>query len=248
MESIQMIHPAMPIILAAASILFLFIAVYYARPWLAGIIGGIRIQRQLSLLQKQGATVMNHVQFPSKTGEVVHIDHLIITNDEVVAISMLGYSGEILGSVRSATWIQETPQGRHRFPNPAREHELIKQTIRSFLGSKLEIRTISAFTSGHLQGTVSDEAMTASECAKTMHESVKEMTTGPKLFWASNTIKSVVLKDTDRKAEQERAFISRQGNEQRLKTARYMMATSATLMLFAVTLAAIRSASAHGII
>jgi len=248
MDSMQIIHPATPVVLAAAAILFLMFAIYYARPWLAAMIGGARIQRELSLLEKKGASVMNHVQFATKAGEVIHVDHLIITNTEVTAISLLGYSGEILGSVRSATWIQETSQGRHRFPNPAREHDLIKQTIRSFLGDKLEIHTISAFTAGNLQGTISDEIMNAADCAKTMHESIEEMTTGSKLFWASNTIKSVVLKDAGRKVEQERAFVSRQGSEGRLKKARYMMASSAVMMLLAIALAAIRSAAAHGII
>jgi hypothetical protein len=248
MDSIQLIHPETPLIMASASILFLLIALYYARPWLAGVIGNARIQRELGLLKKKGAIVMNHIQLPTKKGTVIHIDHLIITNAQLIAISTLGYSGEILGSVRSATWMQETAQGRHRFTNPLRHHEMVQQTIHSFLGSRLKIRTISAFTAGHLRGTDSRDVVTAAECAKAIHAAIEGITTGAKQHWAANIIRNITLADADSRAEKERAFIARQGNEKHFKIARYMLAVSTVLMLLAIIVAGIHLASNHGLI
>lgn len=243
MDGALLIHPTTPVTLAAGSILFLLFSAYYARPWLAGIIGSSRIQRQLNLLQKKGAIVMNHIQLPTKKGEVLHIDHLIITNAQIIVISALGYSGEILGSVRAATWIQETSQGRHRFPNPIRHHEVVQHTIRSFLGDRLKIRTVSAFTAGHLHGTSSKDVVPAVECAKAMHAAIEGVTTGKNQSWAANIIKNVTLIDASSNAEKEQAFITRQGNEKHLKIARYLVVSSALLMLVAIALAAVRLTS-----
>lgn len=243
MDGILLIHPTTPVILAAASFIFLFFSAFYARPWLAGVIGSSRIQRQLNLLRKKGAIVMNHIQLPTKKGEVLHIDHLIVTDAQIIAISTLGYSGEILGSIRAATWIQETSQGRHRFPNPIRHHEVVQQTIRSILGDRLKIRTISAFTAGHLHGTSSRDVVPAAECAQAMHAAIEGVTTGKKQSWAANIIRNVTLTDTGDSAGKGRDFISRQGNEKHLKIARYLVVGSAVFMLIAVTLAGLRLAS-----
>lgn len=87
MDGILLIHPTTPVTLAAGSFIFLIFAAYYARPWLAGMIGASRIQRQLKVLQKKGATVMNHIQLTTKQGDALHIDHLIITNEQIFIIS-----------------------------------------------------------------------------------------------------------------------------------------------------------------
>ncbi len=248
MENIQFISPSTPIIITVISLLFLMLSIYYIRPWLTGAIGSTRIQREINLLQKKGATVMNHIQLPTKKGDIIHIDHLVITNTQIIAISTLGYSGDISGSIRSATWIQETSQGQHRFPNPVKQHEILKQTIQSTLGDRLKIRTISAFTTGRLHGTDSKDVIPATECAKTIHAELEDITSGSKQHWATNIIRNIALEDADSRAEKERVFIARQGNEKRLKTARYMMGTSASLMLVAIILAGVRLASNHALI
>jgi len=247
MDAFQMIPPGTPIALGGLSMVLLIIAVYFAKPWLAGVIGKARIERELNLLKAKGATVLNHLLLADKKGEVTHIDHLIVTNAQIIAISTLGYSGEILGSVRGATWIQETSQGRHRFPNPARHHESIRNVLHGILGDRLKIRTISAFTSGHLQGTDSREVVSAQECAKAMHAAVEGVSTGPKQYWASNIIQNVQLEDSGT-AEKEQAFISRQGNEKHLKMAQFLMVFSAVLMFLSITLAGLRLAANHGLI
>ncbi len=247
MDAIQLIPAVTPIVLGALSLLLLIISIYFAKPWLAGMIGKARIERQLNLLRNQGATVLNHLLLADKKGETAHIDHLIITNTQIIAISTLGYSGEILGSIRGATWIQETSQGRHRFPNPIRHHETIRKLLHGILGDRLKVRTVSAFTAGHLQGTDSREVMSAHECANAMHAAVEGITTGPKQHWASNIIQNLMIEDGGQ-ADREHAFTSRQGNEKHLKTAQLMMAGSATLMFIAIVLAGGRLAMNHGII
>mgnify|MGYP005845570463 CR=1 FL=1 len=246
MDNIQHIHPYTPILMAVISILLLLATIYYAKPWLLGMIGSSRIQKKLSELAKKGATVMNHIQLTTRQGDVLHLDHLIITNTQVICVSILGYAGEIMGSIRASTWTQETSQGSHRFPNPIKHHETIKNTIQAALGDKLEVKAISAFTAGNLH-TDSDEVTTAAQCAETLHSAIEEGASGSKQQWASNILRNIALTGADSKRERELAFIARQGNEQQLKISRYTMGTSALLMLVAVILAGIRSAAQHGL-
>ena len=247
MHTIQMIPTVTPIVLGMLSLSLLAFSIYFARAWLAAMIGEVRIELKLNLLKKRGATVLRHLLLADKKGDTTHIDHLIITNAEIIAISTLGYSGEILGSVRGATWIQETRQGRHRFPNPVRHHETIRNLLHGILGERIKIRTLSAFTAGHLQGTDSNEVVSACECAKAIHAELEEITTGTKQQWAGNIIRNVRLKGTVHAAK-ERTLISQQGNEKHLKAAQYMMASSATLMLLAIVTAGVRLAANHGVI
>jgi len=246
MDSMQYIHPYTPILMAVVSMLLLLATVYYAKPWLVGLIGSSRIQKQLGELEKKGATVMNHIQLSTKLGDALHLDHLIITNKQVICVSTLGYSGEIMGSIRASTWTQETSQGSHRFPNPMLNHELIKNTIQAALGNKLEIKTLSAFTAGNVH-VDSAEVMTAAECAETLHKAIEEGPTGSKQQWASNILRNIALKGAASKRGRELAFIASQGNEQQLKLSRYTMGVSALLMLLAIALAGIRSAAQHGL-
>jgi len=247
MDAIQIIPSSTPIVLGGLSVFLLIISAYFAKPWLAGVIGTARIERKLNLLKNKGATVLNHLLLTDKKGEVIHIDHLIITNAQIIAISTLGYSGEILGSARGATWIQETSQGRHRFPNPVRHHETIRNVLHGILGERLKVRTVSAFTAGQLQGVDTKEVVSAHECAKAMHAAVEGVTTGPKQQWASNIIRNVLLKG-DAKAARDRAFISQQGNEKHLKAVQYMMAGSTALMFIAIVTAGLRLAANHSVI
>jgi hypothetical protein len=247
MDLSQFIDPNIPVILAAISMTTLFLAIYLARPWLAGMIGNARIERELGRLKKKGATVMNHIQLATKAGDVIHIDHLVITNAQVIAITTLGYSGEIMGSVRASTWVQETAQGSQRIPNPLIHHQEIVRTIQSALGDRIKIRAISAFTAGNLS-TDSKEIVQAAACAKAMHAAVESVTTGAKQQWAANILRNITLTNVDSKVEKERAFIARQGNESQLKNARTLMLTSLFFMLLAITLAGLRLAVGHGLI
>ena len=242
MDAIQMIPAATPVVLGILSVVLLTVAIYFARPWLAGLIGNARIERGLNLLENKGATVLNHVLLADKKGDTTHIDHLIITNTQIIAISTLGYSGEILGSVRGATWIQETRQGSYRFPNPVKHHENIRNILHGILGERLKVRTISAFTSGRLHGKATDDVVSAHECARVMDAAMEEVSTGSRQQWAGNVIRNIQLEDP-RKRERDSAFISRQGNEKHLKAAQYLMASSAVLMLLAVVTAGVRLAA-----
>lgn len=247
MDINQLIHPYTPILLAVLSVLLLLFAAYFGAPWLSGVIGNNRIQRQLGVLRKKGATVLDNIQLATKSGDIVHVDHLIITNEQVIAISTLGYSGEIMGSIRAAVWTQETTQGNHRIPNPLKEHELILQTIEGALGTRLKVRAISAMTSGKVSSDSAD-IMPASACAKAMNEAIEGVSNGGKQQWATNIIRNVALSGKDIRVHKERTFIARQGNESRFKTARYMLMGSAVLMLLSMILAAVRLAATHGVI
>ncbi|MDT8376363.1 MAG: nuclease-related domain-containing protein [Mariprofundaceae bacterium] len=247
MDAIQMIPAAAPVILGISSVLLLAVSIYLARPWLAGLIGNARIERSLNQLKNTGATVLNNVLLADKKGDATHIDHLIITNAQIIAISTLGYSGEILGSVRGASWIQETRQGSYRFPNPVKHHETIRNILHGILGERVKVRTISAFTSGRLNGNATDDVVSAQECVRVINAAVEGVTTGSRQQWAGNVIRNVQLEDR-RKRERELAFISRQGNEKHLKAAHHLMAGSAALMLLAIVTAGLRLAANHGAI
>ena len=247
MDAIQALPTITPLILGAISVFLLIISIFLAKPWLAGVISNARIERSLNLLKSKGATVLNHVLLANKKGEVIHIDDLIITNTEIFAITTLGYSGEILGSVRSATWTQETRQGSSRFPNPMRHHEITRSVLQGILGERLAVKTISVFTSGHLHGTDTGEVMSAQQFAQSMRESMEEITTGPKQYWASNIIKNVLVSDR-RKTKRDHAFVSHQGNVAQLKTARLMIAASAVLMLLAMVIVGLRLAANYNLI
>jgi hypothetical protein len=247
MDAIEMIPSVTPVILGVLSIFLLAISTYFAMPWLAAMIGNARVKRGLNLLKEKGATVLNHLLLADKKGDTIYIDHLIITNAQIIAISTLGYSGEILGSVRGRTWIQETRQGSYRFPNPLIHHEAIRNVLHGILGERHKVRTMSAFTAGRLQGTDSKEIVSAHECANAIHAAVDEGATGPRQQWASNIIRNVQLKG-DTKTARDRNFISRQGNEKHLKAAQYMMIGSSTLMLLAIITAGLRLAVNHGVI
>jgi hypothetical protein len=247
MDAIEIIPSVTPVILGLLSIFMLAISTYFAMPWLAAMLGNARVERGLNLLKDKGATVLNHLLLADKQGDTIHIDHLIITNAQIIAISTLGYSGEIMGSVRGKTWIQEARQGSYRFPNPLTHHEAIRNLLRGILGERLKVRTISAFTSGHLQGNATEEVVSAQACAKAMRAAVEGVTTGSKQQWAANIIRNVQLKD-QHNLERERSFISQQGNEKYLKTAQYLMSGSALLMLLAIAIAGLRLAVNHGVI
>ncbi|MFC1536508.1 nuclease-related domain-containing protein [Pseudomonadota bacterium] len=247
MDAIQIIPSSTPIVLGGLSVFLLIISFYFAQPWLAGVIGQARIERKLNLLKNRGATILNHLLLADKKGEVIHIDHLVITNSQIFAISTLGYSGEILGSIRGATWIQETQQGRHRFPNPLKHHEAIRNLLHGILGERLKVRTLSAFTAGRLQGIDCNEVVSAQECTKAMHEAVEEITAGPKQQWAGNIIRNLLIEGGSKTAKNQ-AFISHQGNEKHLKIAQYMMAGSTSFMLLAIATAGLRLAANHGAI
>lgn len=247
MNIAQIIHPYAPILLAAISMLLLLLAALYGRPWMAGIVGNARIQREIGLLRKKGAMVLDQLQLTTKSGDIVHIDHLIISNTQVIAISTIGYTGEVMGSIRAPQWTQETPQGAKRIPNPLKEHELILQTIQAALGTRLKIRAISAFTAARLS-TDSRDIVPAAVCAKSIHEAIEGTVAGPKQQWAANIIRNVALSGKDSKAEKERTFIARQGNESQFKAARYLLITSAVSMVIAMILAGLRLAATHGLI
>jgi len=245
MDSMQYIHPNTPVIMAVLSIVLLLVAIYYAKPWLIGLIGSNRIQKELSALQKKGAIVMNHIQLTTKQGELIHIDHLIITNSQMIAVSILGYSGEIMGSIRASSWTQETANGSHRFANPLKNHEAITATIQGALGDRMQVKAITAFTAGNLH-TESEEVLSASSCAGVLHAAIEENTAGAKQQWAQNILRNIALAGADSKIEKERAFLVRQGSEQQLQLARVSMGMSSLLMLLAIILAGIRAAAQHG--
>ncbi len=247
MDAIEMIPSVTPVILGSLSIFLLVISTYFAMPWLVAMIGNTRVERGLNLLKEKGAIVLNHLLLADKKGDIIHIDHLIITNAQIIALSTLGYSGEILGSVRGRTWIQETRQGSYRFPNPLVHHEAIRNVLHGMLGERLKVKTISAFTSGRLQGDATEEVVSAQVCANTIHAAVEGIATGSRQQWASNIIRNVQLKDR-RNLERERSFVTHQGNEKYLKIAQSLMAGSALLMLLAIAVAGLRLAVNHGVI
>jgi len=247
MDAIEMIPSATPVILGVLSIFLLAGSTYFAMPWLAAMIGNARVERGLRLFKEKGAIVLNHLLLVDRKGDAIHIDHLIITNAQMIAISTLGYSGEILGSVRGRTWIQETRQGSYRFPNPLMHHEAIRSVLHGMLGERLKVKTISAFTSGRLQGDATNEVVSAQACAEAMRAAVEGVTTGSRQQWAGNIIRNVQLEDRHH-LERERSFISQQGNEKHLKVAQQLMAGSALLMLLAITMVGLRLATNHGII
>lgn len=247
MDVIQLIPPVTPIVLGGSSILLLFIAIYYSMPWLAGLMGEVRIKRKLKLLKSKGATIMNHLLLADKKSSVIHIDHLIITNAQIIALSTLGYAGSIMGTVRGGVWMQETNHGSFKFPNPAMHHEAIRVVLHGILGERHRVRTITAFTAGGFQGTGGNEIVNASECTNVMDEAGEGDVTGPEQQWATETIQSVMLKDR-RQAKRKQAFITQQGDEKHLNIARSLLAGSALLMLLAIVVAGLHLAENRGLL
>jgi hypothetical protein len=126
-------------------------------------------------------------------------------------------------------------------------HEAIRSVLHGILGERLKVKTISAFTSGHLQGEASNEVVSAQACAEAMRAAVEGVTTGSRQQWAGNIIRNVQLEDRHH-LERESSFISQQGNEKYLKTAQQLMAGSALLMLLAITVVGLRLATNYGVI
>jgi len=246
MDVIQMIPAVAPIVLGGGSIVLLMAGTYYATPWLAGVMGESRIRGKLKLLKSKGATIMNHLLLADKKGGVIHIDYLIITNGQMIALSTLGYAGSIMGTMRGGAWMQETSHGSFRFPNPTKHHEAIRLVLNGILGERHRVKTITAFTAGGLQGTGGREIVNANECTKLLGEIGEGDVTGPEQQRVTETIQSVMLKER-RQGKRKQAFITQQGDEKHLNIARFLLAGSAVLMLLAIVVAGLRLAANRGL-
>jgi len=246
MDMIQLIPAVTPIVLGGISVLLLVAAIYYSMPWLAGLMGEARINRKLNALKSRGVTIMNHLLLADKKGTVIHIDNLIITNAQIIAVTTLGYAGSILGSIRGGAWVQETSHGSFRFPNPSIHHEAIKIVLHGILGERHKVRTITAFTAGGLQGNGGRDMVNADECTKLMDELGEGDISGAEQQWITESIQGVMLEDR-REAKRKQAFITQQGDQKHLNIARSLMAASTLLMLLAIVVAGVRLAANRGL-
>lgn len=242
------IDPSLLIGLAAASIVLLALAIWLAAPWLGAYLGLARLSAQLKAFEKNGATVLNSILLPDKKGETTHVSHLVITNNSITVIERAGYSGEIYGSLRDALWVQNTNKGQHRFPNPVRNHETIRNTLQGILGTKLRVRTLTVFTAGKLHIPESDYVMPSKGFERIAEQIAQEKAAGPKQAWASNLVRNIALQDQAAEESILSASNKMQGDTRHLKAAGYLFAGSALSMLCAIILAGGRMAASAGIL
>ncbi|MDX8395693.1 MAG: nuclease-related domain-containing protein [Mariprofundaceae bacterium] len=233
-DLIYMIPNTALLVLVGGSLLLFIVSAFLAKPWLAGYLGQQRIQRELQKLTRKGATVLDYIQLPNQTGEMLHLQHLIITNRHLIAVNLVGYSGNIYGSLHDGMWVRETSQGNVRFPNPIRSQEEIQKTLAARLGNRQEIKTITVFTAGKLHVGESEQVIQASELSNILQPLTDDIKGGTRIGWASQLINNLVIGDEEGRIAQEKMFLAAQGNPKQLYTARVLTVFSASLMLLSM--------------
>lgn len=220
--------------LVALSVLTMLVAYWQVRPYLRGLIGGWRVEKELQKLRDQGAAMMQGVTLPLRNGELCHIDYLIVRGRQVVAVMLLGHDGEISGSMRDALWSSRKGKENQRFANPLRHHEKVKQAIEAMLGSKQDVRVCSVFTGGELHVSDMSEVMTAEHFERSMDEWLAETRDHKKQDWAVNLFRQISIRSHSVIIDREHSFTIRQSNQEQVQRARYSLYAGIALMLAAL--------------
>jgi hypothetical protein len=186
------------------------------------------VRRKLSLFERGGCVAFQSVNLPARQGNMVHIDHLLVSPSGVFVIAVENHPGTILGSYRDAMWVQSHCGQQHRFHNPLRHSSACCEAIRSILGSKHPVQDVVVFVSGALKGNMPENVVPASRLAAFISSHGKPWLSQGGVQRIASAIQSIAMKDAD--SEHESRFVLRRQLESRLQWAKGLLAVSGILV------------------
>jgi len=236
MPSFAIILPAG---LTGASFICLMLALYFASPWISGLLGAALVQRRLTSFEKDGCVVMHHIILPTKQGKTVQIDHLLFSPHGIFTIKAVAHAGVVNGSLRDAMWMQ-THHGQHyRFANPARSSEAQCDVVKTILGRKLPVHDLVVFEAGKLSGTMPENVIRAKQMEPWIKAHGDKQLKDGQIRRMSSSISNLAIEDNVSKRRHEDAFMAEQGLKSRLNLAKGMAIGSAALVVLAMSVSAV---------
>jgi len=226
----------LPVELAVGAFFCLILALYFASPWISGLLGAALVQRRLAAFEKEGCIVMPNIILPNKQGETVQIDHLLFSPYGIFTIRTVAHAGVVNGSLRDALWMQRHHGQKYRFTNPIRGSGAQCDVIKTILGRKLPIHDLVVFKSGKLAGTMPDNVIRAKQMSEWIKAHGDKQLNDGQIRRMSSAIQSISIEDDTSKRHHEAAFMAEQGLglESRLRLAKGMAIGSATLVILAM--------------
>ena len=117
------------VIVAAAVVIVVLLIVVLGKP-LRNLFDRLRVGRAIRRL---GTESMNSVVISDGMEGHVFIEHLVLTPDKVLVVSVRRYSGAIFEAENMDMWAQVTDGGSYKFPNPLHEIETAMVALKSYL-------------------------------------------------------------------------------------------------------------------
>jgi len=117
------------IIVAAVAVLLILAIVVLAKP-LRNLFDRLRVSRAIKRL---GTASMSNVVISDGMEGHVFIEHLVLTPNKVLVVSVRRYSGAIFAAENMDMWAQVTDGGSYKFPNPLHEIETAMGAVKSHL-------------------------------------------------------------------------------------------------------------------
>lgn len=117
------------IIVAVIAVLVVLAILALSKP-LRNLYDSFRVSRAIKRL---GTASMSNVVISDGMDGHVFIEHLVLTPDKVLVVSVRRYSGAIFAAENMDMWAQVTDGGSYKFPNPLHEIETAMGAVRSHL-------------------------------------------------------------------------------------------------------------------
>jgi len=229
----------LPAELAGGSFVCLFLALYFASPWIAGLFGAALVQRRLASFEKDGCIVRHHIILPNKQGKTVQVDHLLFSPYGIFTIKAIAHAGVINGSLRDAMWMQTHHGQQYRFANPTRSSGAQADVVKTILGRKLPVHDLVVFEAGKVAGTMPDNVIRAKQMSLWIKAHGDKQLSDGQIRRMSSSINNLAIEDDASKRRHEAAFMAEQGLESRFKLAKHMAIGSAALVVLAMGTSAV---------
>jgi Nuclease-related domain len=117
------------IVVAAVAVLLVLAIVALSKP-LRNLYDRFRVSRAIKRL---GTASMSNVVISDGMDGHVFIEHLVLTPDKILVVSVRRYSGAIFAAENMDMWAQVTDGGSYKFPNPLHEIETAMGAVRSHI-------------------------------------------------------------------------------------------------------------------
>jgi len=117
------------IIVAGIVVIFSLLIVVLSKP-LRNLFDRFRVGRAIKRL---GSASMSNVVLSDGMEGHVFIEHLVLTPNKVLVVSVRRYAGAIFAAENMDMWAQVTDGGSYKFPNPLHEIETAMAALKSYL-------------------------------------------------------------------------------------------------------------------
>jgi hypothetical protein len=120
----------MTVIVVVAIALILLLAIVVLSKPLRNFLEHFRVSRAI---KRMGTESMSNVVLSDGMDGHVFIEHLVLTPNQVLVVSVRRYPGAIFAAENMDMWAQVTDGGSYKFPNPLHEIETATAAVKSHL-------------------------------------------------------------------------------------------------------------------